>query len=72
MIDVNIRALTMITRSILPEMRRRNQLNLSGGSRIVFVSSIASAGPSPGTAVYAATKAYLTSLSQVIVSNQSS
>nr|WP_317282300.1 SDR family NAD(P)-dependent oxidoreductase [uncultured Sellimonas sp.] len=56
MIDVNCRALTKMTLLVLPYMRK--------GSRIINISSGASFCPQPGFAVYAATKAYVTSFSR--------
>lgn len=60
MIDVNMMALTRVTHALLPPMivRRRGS--------IVNVSSIASLLPLPHLAVYAATKAYVTSLSEAL------
>lgn len=56
MIDMNCRALTKMTLLALPYMGK--------GSRILNVSSGASFCPQPGFAVYAATKAYVTSFSR--------
>jgi uncharacterized protein len=57
-IGVNVRALTYLSRAVLPGMieRRRGWL--------LNVSSIAGFQSAPGLAVYAATKAYVTSLSE--------
>ena len=60
MIDVNIEALTLLTRRILPLMMAQKQ------GAILNVSSSAGFLPIPGSAVYAATKAYVTSLSEAI------
>lgn len=60
MIDVNISALTRLTHAILPQLIR------SGRGAILNVSSIASYLPLPKMAVYAATKAYVTSFSEAI------
>ncbi len=60
MIDVNITALTRLTHALLPELVR------SGRGAILNVSSIASLLPLPQLAVYAATKAYVTSFSEAI------
>ncbi|HET6888511.1 MAG TPA: SDR family oxidoreductase [Candidatus Udaeobacter sp.] len=57
---VNVVALTMITRHLLPRMIARKR----GG--ILNVSSSAGFLPIPGFAVYAATKAYVTSLSEAL------
>ncbi len=60
MLDVNIEALTHLTHSLIPEMIRR------GGGAIVNVSSLASVIPIPDFAVYAATKAYVSSFSEAL------
>ena len=57
---VNIVALTTLTRHLLPRMIA----NRSGG--ILNVSSVAGFLPIPGFAVYAATKAYVTSFSEAL------
>ena len=57
---VNVVALTLLTRYLLPQMIGRRR----GG--ILNVSSSASFLPIPGDAVYAATKAYVTSLSEAL------
>jgi hypothetical protein len=65
MLRVNIEALTHLTHALLPGMleQRRN-----GGSSaaVVNVSSLASLLPMPDFAVYAATKAYVTSFSEAL------
>lgn len=53
-IRLNVLALTRLTRAALPGMLARNQ----GG--ILLVSSVAAFQPTPNTAVYAGTKAYVT------------
>ncbi len=58
MLEVNVAALTLITRRMLP--------NLEAGSGILNVSSLASTLPMPELAVYAATKAYVTSFSEAL------
>lgn len=60
MIDVNITALTHLTHLLLPSMTR------SGRAAILNVSSVASFFPLPNMAVYSATKAYVTSLSEAM------
>ena len=60
MLRVNIEALTHLTHSLVPEMIRR------GGGAIVNVSSLASVIPIPDFAVYAASKAYVTSFSEAL------
>jgi short-subunit dehydrogenase len=60
MMAVNVMALTVLTRSLLPGMIARNR------GAILNVSSSASFLPIPGFAVYAATKAYVTSFSEAI------
>ena len=60
MLQVNIQALTYLVYRILPNMRK------SGSGAILNVSSAASLVPVPNFAVYAATKAYVTSLSEAL------
>ena len=60
MILVNIGALTALTRHLLPRMIVR------GHGGILNISSSAGFLPIPGSAVYAATKAYVTSLSEAL------
>jgi short-subunit dehydrogenase len=60
MLQVNIEALTYLTYRILPSMRK------SGCGAILNVSSSASLVPVPHLAVYAATKAYVTSFSEAL------
>ena len=60
MLAVNVAALTMLTRALLPAMRERKR------GTVLNVSSCASFLPMPGFAVYAATKAYVTSFSEAI------
>ncbi len=60
MLMVNIVALSALTRYFLPEMIRRKK------GAIANVSSIASFLPVPTFAVYAATKAYVTSFSEAL------
>jgi len=60
MLGVNIEALTHLTHLLVPEMIRR------GGGAVVNVSSLASVIPIPDFAVYAATKAYVTSFSEAL------
>ena len=60
MILVNIGALTTLTRHFLPQMIAR------GHGGILNISSSAGFLPIPGYAVYAATKAYVTSLSEAL------
>ncbi len=57
-IELNITALTMLTHAVLP------QLDRPGG--ILNVSSLASTLPMPELAVYAASKAYVTSFSEAL------
>ncbi|HEY5706923.1 MAG TPA: SDR family NAD(P)-dependent oxidoreductase [Terrimicrobiaceae bacterium] len=59
-IDVNISALTHLTHLLLPSM------TLGGRAAILNVSSVAGFFPLPDTAVYSATKAYVTSLSEAL------
>jgi hypothetical protein len=60
MINVNIAALTRLTRLVLPAMLER------GSGRILNVASVASFQPGPLMAVYYATKAYVLSLSEAL------
>ncbi len=60
MIDLNIVALTELTRLFLPHMVKKNS------GRILNVSSTASLLPGPNQAVYYATKAYVTSFSNAV------
>ena len=57
---VNVAALTLVTRHLVPQMIA----NRSGG--ILNVSSSAGFLPMPGSAVYAATKAYVTNFSEAL------
>lgn len=57
-IDLNVRALTRLTRVALEYMRE--------GARIINTSSIASFSPTPNMAVYSATKAYVTFFSRAL------
>ena len=60
MLQVNIQALTYLVYRILPSMQK------SGCGAILNVSSTASLLPVPNLAVYAATKAYVTSFSEAL------
>jgi len=60
MLDVNISALTHLSHLLIPAMRA------NGRGAILNVSSVAGFFPLPNTAVYAATKAYVTSLSEAL------
>jgi short-subunit dehydrogenase len=60
MLDVNVTALTRLTHSLLPVLRTFED------SAILNVSSCASFLPVPQLAVYAATKAYVTSFSEAL------
>jgi short-subunit dehydrogenase len=60
MLDVNISALTHLTHLLLPSM------TAGGRAAILNVSSVASFFPLPNMAVYSATKAYVTSLSEAL------
>lgn len=60
MIDVNVAALVRLTRGVLPGMTKR------GGGTILNVSSTASYVPVPKMAVYAATKAFVTSFGEAL------
>jgi len=60
MLQVNVYALTYLTFRVLPAMRK------VGDGAILNVSSVAGLLPLPNSAVYAATKAYVTSFSEAI------
>ena len=60
MLDVNIGALTQLTLALLPTLKAQ------AGAAILNVSSVASFIPMPKLAVYAATKAYVSSFSEAI------
>jgi short-subunit dehydrogenase len=60
MLDVNVSALTHLTHLLLPTLRN------SARAAVLNVSSVASFFPLPNMAVYAATKAYVTSLSEAL------
>ena len=60
MVDLNVRALTELTRAVLPDMVAR------GRGRIVNVASNAAFQPVPYMAVYAATKAYVVSFTEAL------
>ena len=60
MLDINIKALTRLTHAILPDLVR------TGRGAVLNVSSIASLMPLPKMAVYAASKAYVTSFSEAL------
>ena len=60
MLQVNLSALTYLTFRVLPAMRK------AGNGAILNVSSVAGLLPLPNSAVYAATKAYVTSFSEAI------
>lgn len=60
MLDVNVAALTHLTHLLLP------MLHAAGRSAILNVSSVASFFPLPNMAVYAATKAYVSSFSEAL------
>ncbi len=62
MIQVNIAALTALTRLYLPAMLQRR------AGRILNVASIVGFMPCPGLAEYAASKAYVLSLSEALAS----
>ncbi len=60
MVDLNVRALTELTRAFLPDMVARRR------GRIVNVASNAAFQPIPYMAVYAATKAYVLSFTEAL------
>ena len=56
-VDLNVRALTMVTQTVLPFMTR--------GAKIINVSSIAAFCPTPRMTVYSASKAYVSAFTAV-------
>lgn len=60
MLEVNIRALTRITHAFIPRLVR------AGGGAVLNLSSLASFVPVPQLAVYAATKAYVSSFTEAL------
>lgn len=60
MIRLNVEALTALTHALVPAMIE------GGGGSVIQVSSLASVLPIPDFAVYAATKAYVTSFSEAL------
>ncbi len=60
MLQVNMLALTELTKFLLPAMLKRKQ------GRILNVSSVAAFVPGPGMAIYYATKAYVQSFSEAL------
>ena len=56
MVDLNIRALTAVTRLVLPYVER--------GGRIIHISSIASFVPNPRMTIYSATKSFVSAFSR--------
>jgi short-subunit dehydrogenase len=58
LLDLNVIALTELTHKLLPQMIER------GSGRILNVASVASFQPVPSLAAYAATKAYVLSLTE--------
>lgn len=60
MLNVNIGALTKLTHRLLPMLRSFDR------AAILNVSSVASFAPVPSMAIYAATKAYVTSFSEAL------
>ena len=56
MIDLNVRALTLVTHAVLPYM--------NSGAAVLCISSIASFCPNARMTVYSSTKAYVTSFSR--------
>jgi uncharacterized protein len=59
-VNLNVQALTWLSHAALRAMTKRDR------GWLLNVSSVASFQPSPGLAVYAASKAYVTSLSQAL------
>ena len=60
LLHLNIEALTHLTHALVPEMVRR------GFGGVINISSVASLMPMPDFAVYAASKAYVTSFSEAL------
>jgi uncharacterized protein len=63
-LEVNMTALSHLTHLLLPVLRDQGRLGIR--SSILNVSSVAGFFPLPGMAVYAATKAYVTSFSEAL------
>jgi short-subunit dehydrogenase len=59
-IDLNVKSTVLLTRLLAPRIARRGS-----GGRIMIIGSLASVGPGPDVAVYAATKAFLHSFASV-------
>lgn len=59
-IDVNVTALVQLTHKLLPDLKR------NGPSAILNVSSLAGTLPLPEMAIYAATKAFVTSFTEAL------
>lgn len=59
-VELNVTALTQLTRAVVPQMGRRDR------GAIINVASTAAFQPIPDMAVYAATKAYVLSLSTAL------
>lgn len=62
LIDLNVTALVMLTHALLPHMPR----DADAPAGIINVSSLAGTLPMPDLAVYAATKAFVTSFSEAL------
>jgi len=60
MLQVNIIALTELTRLVLPQMVARNR------GKVMLLASVAAFQPGPGMAVYYATKSYVLSFGRAI------
>jgi short-subunit dehydrogenase len=60
MLQVNIIAVTELTRLVLPQMVARNR------GKVMLLASVAAFQPGPGMAVYYATKAYVLSFGRAI------
>ena len=61
-IELNMTALVMLTHALLPHMPR----TADAPAGIINVSSLAASLPMPGLAIYAATKAFVTSFSEAL------
>ncbi len=59
-VELNVTALTELTRALVPQMRERNR------GAVINVASTAGFQPIPGWAVYAASKAYVRSFSHAL------
>jgi len=65
-LDVNVSAVVLLTHALLPQLRDRPRKDGAAAAGIVNISSLASTLPMPDFAVYAASKAFVTSFSEAL------